>query len=190
MMDIDDYFRAAYNRVIVAGYLDEIKWCRDRPPFEKCTPEIFFREYVWCVLNAGMKEQIARKIFEKFMANKDPLVVGHLGKRKAIQRAMREYPNWFAAVQRSADPIEYLKTFPWIGDITKYHLARNIGFDCVKPDRHLVRLAEHFKFNSPLEMCEAIRELIPEKLGVIDVVLWRDCNIRQQQHQRTGDDGK
>jgi hypothetical protein len=147
--------------------------------FDKCTPEQFFNEYVWCVLNAGMKEQVARKIYERFMSMGNLETVGHLGKRAAIKRGLEEYPQWFRLLQSVPDKIEYLETLPWIGKITKYHLARNIGIDCVKPDRHLVKLAKSFGYETPLKMCEDIQRNVPyERLGTIDIILWRYCNLQ------------
>ena len=48
------YYRA-YKYVIDAGYEKEIVW-RDQIRFENITIDNFFREYVWTVLNAGMRE--------------------------------------------------------------------------------------------------------------------------------------
>jgi len=64
------------------------------------------------------------------------------------------------------------------GPITKYHLARNLGVDCVKPDRHLARLAERFGYGTPDAMCRAIQDELGGRLGTIDAVLWRYCNLR------------
>jgi thermostable 8-oxoguanine DNA glycosylase len=178
-MTLKEYYRLAHNRVVSAGYQSEINWCKDMVSFDNCTKELFFSEYVWCVLNAGMKEQVARKIYNKFMGVGNTDTIGHLGKRSAIKRGIVEHPQWFRELQGVQDKIEYLETLPWIGKITKFHLARNIGIDCVKPDRHLVRLANQMGFNSPLELCLEIQKSYPlERLGTIDVVLWRDCNLR------------
>jgi len=81
---------------------------------------------------------------------------------------------------RSFDPftgeavpnLEGIEQLPGIGPITKYHLARNLGFDCVKPDLHLVRLAEYFDFVDPLQMCSFLAGLHEERIGVIDLVLF------------------
>ena len=177
-MDLLEYYEHAQDRVISAGYQDEINYIRSLK-FEECTADRFFEEYVWCVLSSGMREQVVRKISDNYFEKRDPLVIGHLGKRKAIEIGSKKYVQWFEELHCSKEPIEYLQTLPYIGKTTKYHLARNIGIDCVKPDRHMVRLAEYFKFENPLEMCLEIQKFIPhEKLGIIDYILWRDCNLR------------
>lgn len=179
MTDIYNHYLRAHNRVVSAGYQSEINWCRDMTDISACTAEKFFEQYVWCVLNAGMKEQVAAKIYARYFETQNPETIGHLGKRAAIEEGAREYAWWFEELKTNSDKIEYLQSLPWIGPITKYHLARNIGIDCVKPDRHLVRLAKYYGFDSPLKMCEEIQRFVPyERLGTIDVILWRDCNLR------------
>ena len=177
--DIFKHYQNAHNRVVAAGYQSEINWCRDTADINNCSPEKFFEQYVWCVLNAGMKEQVASKIYARYFEKLDPKTIGHLGKRKAVEDGLKNYIKWCGECKGSDNPVEYLQSLPWIGPITKYHLARNIGIDCVKPDRHLVRLAKHYGFDSPLKMCEEIQRFVPyERLGTIDVILWRDCNLR------------
>lgn len=178
--DIIPFFVAANEHIIKEGYQWEIDFVRDIKPLEEQEDWYFYYQYVWVVLNAGMKEQIARKICDRFFEEKRFEVIGHLGKRDAIKEAALHYKEWFGKLKSfktQSARINYLETLPWIGPITKYHLARNIGIDTVKPDRHLVRLAKEFEFTSPLEMCTYISQLIPEKIGVIDLILWRYSNL-------------
>ncbi len=65
-----------------------------------------------------------------------------------------------------------LAELPYVGRITCFHLARNIGLlESVKPDLHLVRLASHWGFRDCVEMCESMRpDGMP--LGIVDLVLW------------------
>ncbi len=74
--------------------------------------------------------------------------------------------------------VAFLQTFPSIGPITSDHLAKNIGLDLVKPDRHLTRLSQAAGFTSPVDLCRAIADLTGDKLAVIDIVLWRYATIR------------
>lgn len=173
-----------YNQALTylwdTPYRAEIEWCRNRSSFSEVTPETFLLEYVYVVLNAGMKEQVARKIFEKFRERMNPAIIGHPKKREAVRAALRNYEEWFESLKAASDKIEYLDSLPWIGPITKYHLARNLGIDTVKPDRHLKRLADRFGFSSPMEMCIDIQRRLcgKENLGTIDVILWRYCNLK------------
>ena len=56
-------------------------------------------------------------------------------------------------------------------------LAGNGRLEYAKPDRHLIRLAEKYGFNDVQAMCEYLAQLDNERIGVIDVVLWRYCNM-------------
>ena len=182
MDDLIEYYSTAKKFILSTEYKYEYEWCEKRPPFEQTDSSTFFKEYVYVVLNAGMREQVARKIFNRFIhSNHDFSIIGHKGKREAIKVACGDYTTWYKDLKCIEDDrarIEYLKKLPWIGDITKYHLARNIGIDTVKPDRHLVRLAEQFGFKTPMDMCLKIQESTHERLGVIDVILWRSCNLK------------
>lgn len=176
-MEPTQFFIKANEYLCSHGYEWEIEYVRSIKPLNEQDSITFFREYVWVVLNAGMREQVARNIFNKFMEKMDLDKIRHIGKRSAIRSAIYEYEKWFEQLQKSENKIEFLDTLPWIGPITKYHLARNIGIDTVKPDRHLVRLAEGYGYKTPLELCQEIQKTIPEKLGVIDLILWRYCNL-------------
>jgi hypothetical protein len=68
-----------------------------------------------------------------------------------------------------------LRKLPFIGPVTSYHLAKNLGIDVVKRDRHLVRLAVHLGFSSAEEMCGAFGDQVGEPISVVDIVLWRYC---------------
>ena len=181
--DLMQFFYTAYAYVVDAGYKHEIYWC-DRVRFETTTIDDFFREYVWAVLNAGMREQAARSIFQKYMETMDTTTIRHEGKRKAIEHVLDNCKVYYDQLLSSDDKIEWFASLSWIGHITKYHLARNLGIDAVKPDRHLVRLAEQFGYETPLKMCEAIHEETSERIGVVDVILWRYCNLRPNYIQK------
>jgi hypothetical protein len=71
------------------------------------------------------------------------------------------------------EPISALQVLPFIGPITSWHLAKNLGMDVVKPDRHLVRVPSALGFSSAQEVCVAISNLVREPLKVVDLVLWR-----------------
>jgi len=159
------------------GYRDEIEVVRNRQ-FRDQTPKTFLIEYVYVVLNAGMKNQVAEQIFGNFMRNDmDPGQINHEGKRKAIEQALEESEKWFSGLHAAHDKLGYIGTLPWMGDITKYHLARNLGLDYAKPDRHLVRVAKVFGFKEVQLMCRHISSETRDPVGVVDVVIWRYCNL-------------
>ena len=174
----------ARTTIIVDGYQDEIDYVRNIKPISEQKEADFFREFVWVVLNAGMKEQIARKIFDKYFDScGDSSVIGHKGKRDAIEQGFVYSKKWFEHLQllhTTQSQLNFFESLPWVGPITKYHLARNLGIDCVKPDRHLVNWAKRLGYVSPYDMCRDIQYFMDdpqEKLGVIDVILWRYCNL-------------
>src|SRR6202011_3360269 len=65
------------------------------------------------------------------------------------------------------DPISALRRLPYIGGITVYHLAKNLGADVVKPDRHLVRLAASQGFCDVQTLCSSIAKETGDPLRVV-----------------------
>jgi len=187
------YFETALAYV-TKHYPDELKYVEQRK-FSSITAFIFFEEYVFVVLNSGMKYKVAMKMYKNFMKNADLNTIGHLGKRKAIGEAMHNYADWFLKLQATEDKLAFLDSLPFIGKVTKYHLARNLGLDYAKPDRHLVRLAQiskyacaekkckcagkgerviycTCKFNCVADMCSALATKFNLRIGTVDFVLW------------------
>jgi hypothetical protein len=46
--------------------------------------------------------------------------------------------------------------FPMIGPVTSFNLAKNIGLDVAKADRHLSRLAANVGFSDVPSLCRCI----------------------------------
>lgn len=178
-MKTDD-FLALIVRLVDLGYEKEIQWQREVKP---CTNhQDFFCESCWVILNSGMKEQIARIIWDrikKAFADRVDIstVFKHEGKVKAIKWLDANSIEAFKNYQLAEDKLAYLETIPFIGKITKYHLAKNLGHDVVKPDRHLVRIAEQYN-TTPDELCERLASETGEKKCVVDIVIWRACNLK------------
>ena len=164
-------------------------------PLNDINPRFFFEQYAFVVLCSYWKEQYARKEWEKYLQSGDFSVISNRRKREAIQNMLPVYNEKFRELVVAENKLDYLQTLYMIGEVTRCHLARNIGIDCVKPDRHMTRLAlEQGYIPFPLkprrvsvleqweaatQMCTDIREDIggAEKLGTIDVILWRGCNL-------------
>ena len=193
------FFNKAERFVRSNGFAWEIDACDRRPSFHTFTDQQFLREYAWVVFNSGMKNRIVMqrwdalsKAFRFFDVHRiqcaHPAVLkealnifGNYAKVNAVLEVAREVEaKWLYIKERILqDPLPVLDGFPFIGPVTKFHLARNLGFDYIKPDRHLVRLG--LKFNmTAVEFCEAIHQETGRRLGTVDVILWRYCEQNGQ----------
>ena len=182
------------------GYEDEILW-QSNLSFDDLDESTFLNELAWVILSSGMKEQVIRKIFDrislcffnwesakKIVKNKQRCyrkgtnVLKHKGKISAIiQSAEIVDAAGFDKIKKKirANPIETLKTFSYIGDITVYHLAKNIGLSVAKPDRHLVRIANMEGFGDVQNFCREISKLSGDSVPVVDIVFWRFANLQR-----------
>jgi len=172
-MSLLNFYKKAKEYCIRKGYQKEIDMVGSRV-FDDQTPDDLLREYVFVVCNSGMKNQVAQGIFNNYMVY-GVSAIKHPGKHDAVERAEAEYKQWFEHLQHSACRITYLVSLPFIGNITKYHLARNLGIDVAKPDRHLTRLAIIFHYDDVQEMCKYLSDKTGDRIGTVDVVLWRYC---------------
>ena len=182
----------AFAREYYGEEVDRISSVR----LEDVTPEFFFREYVWVVHATGFSakavgkfmprllpaygqwDRCGREMFRRVMSRVKP-VCNNPQKAKAVhstaQRLVKElrdtpWDEWRAA---NLSDVHRLSELPYIGNITKFHLGRNVGLlDCVKPDLHLVRMAEHWGFPDCEEMCREMRGSDDVPLGIVDLVVW------------------
>lgn len=177
-MNADNYFYLK-NQLIESGYADEIDWQTNLQPVTD--PIVFRNEAIFVILNSGMKAQIALQIWHKVKKaigdhSDISKVFGHAGKVKAINTILVNYTNMFYQYEDCLEKIEFLESLPYIGKITKYHLAKNLGLDVVKPDRHLVRIAALYNTTCD-KLCENISKNTGDKVSVVDIVLWRCANL-------------
>jgi hypothetical protein len=175
----NDLYLQLKQRIIDLGYQDEIDWASSIKPCENSLN--FFMEYSWVVLCSGMKEQIARKIWHKILSaiengKNASDVFGHKGKATAIDTMRHRRLERFTEYQKSQDKLSFLQSLPWIGPITKYHLAKNLGLECIKPDRHLVRIAAS-EGKTPNELCQQLSGETGDRLVLVDTVIWRSANL-------------
>ena len=180
MLNVIAFYKKAKNIVIEEGFKNEFKNYQNLQ-LQKITPKEFFDEYVHVVLNSGMKYQVAEIIKER--AYREGFqTIGHTGKRKAIMKmekkdSAKKCLKKLKNLDTIDEKLDYLESLPYIGTITKYHLAKNLGIDIAKPDRHLVRLAKKFDYDDVQEFCEHISKKTGDKVTVIDVILWRYSNL-------------
>lgn len=177
-------FEEMKAKVIAAGYGDEIKF------YEKMKPcadaDTFFREYMWVVLSAGMKNQIARQIESRIIEALDrgePVssAFHHKSKARAIEYVRELKTELFEVWQSFGEHgemarLRWLKTLPWIGEITCFHLAKNLGLDVGKPDRHLQRIAASYG-DSVCGLCDRLAKQTGLRVATVDLIIWRAANL-------------
>lgn len=188
----------AKERVIEAGYADEIDW-QEEVVFADLDEPTFLRESAWVVLSAGFRETIVRRRFgavtkafldwssaELIMTKREScrsnalLAFGNQKKINAILRivelvATKGIDTIQKEIERSGT--EFIQELPFMGQITARHLAKNLGVVMVKPDRHLARMAITTGYETADEMCRTIGAIVGDSLSVIDIVMWRYATI-------------
>ncbi len=201
---IDAYVEAKVS-IVEEGFGHEIDW-QYRLCFDSVSESQFLEELAWVVLNSGMRESVVRARFasvaESFRYWESAAVVAandtwcreaalghfaHVGKIEAILSAARRVDS--VGFQTIRDSIieqgaRYLESFEYLGPVTSIHLAKNLGLDLVKPDRHLCRVAEAAGYGSPEEMCKVISTATGDRLGIIDLVIWRYATVTRDYCQK------
>ncbi len=179
--DLLKHYKKAYD-FVSENFPEDISW-QNSVKFANITPKYFFEQYVWVVLVSGFKASIVQKIYEKWSKNpKKFSAIRHPLKKKAIKKTSENYRRLFNELKTkktNSERLEYLVTLPHIGNITKYHLAKNLGIDVAKPDVHLERIMKKFGFDDVQEMCNVIKKKTRHKISVIDIVLWRYAEQRK-----------
>ena len=180
LLDNLELFNELIARLDSAGYAEgDIRWAENTKP--PANADEFATETVFVICNSGMKHTIARKIFDKCMAaiaagDSCATVFGHQGKAEAMDHIWAKREELFQGFLAADDKIEFCQTIPWIGGITRFHLAKNFGAQVAKPDVHLVRVAERHATN-PQELCERISAASGYKINTVDLILWRACAV-------------
>jgi hypothetical protein len=194
-----DSYAIARQYVIDNGFLGEISWQQSRN-VETVTETEFLSQFAWVVLAAGFRDSVVRRKFPAIVcafrtfSSADEIarnevachaaamaVFGNRRKIAAILTATKRVASeGFRGVKAKLTDgdIPYLQTFPFMGPATSYHLAKNLGMDVVKPDRHLLRIACVAGYDSPEAMCRDISSTVGESLPVVDLVLWRYATLK------------
>ena len=187
-------FDEARAHIEESGRSWELEWQRSRRSTEFNESDLL-RETAWVVLCSGFRESIVRRVFDQFslcfcdwesaseiVANEAAcrltalLLINNSRKVDAIIAVARRVEEWGYENLNHAimsDPIAQFRAFPFIGPVTCWHLAKNLGFEVAKPDRHLSRLSLAFGFRDAHHLCAAIAEAAGESVDVVDIVLWR-----------------
>jgi hypothetical protein len=188
------FYAAAKNRLGESVFEAEIKWHASRS-LNDFTERDLLREAAWVILCSGFRESVVRNSFSfislcfcewesaaLISANSEvcrATALAAFGNQRKIDAIISAalYINevGFESFRREIveDPLSTLRRLPYIGEVTVYHLAKNLGADVAKPDRHLVRLAASQGFCDVHSLCSTIAKETGDPLRVVDVILWR-----------------
>lgn len=193
------YLRAKHL-VLAAGFGQEIVCCVPSP-FLEISEQDFLREAAWVILSVGMRENVIKKKFSAVSASfqnwaSSKSIVddsencvrealshyGHVGKIGAILYLCKilsevEFDDWLASL--FLDPINSFREFPFFGEAAARHLAKNLGFNVPKPDRHLTRIALSHGYLSVDQFCMEIARSVGDPIRVVDSVLWRFATLNR-----------
>ncbi len=198
----DQQLRFAYlncrNWIASSGYKDDIV-CQGSRSFDLVTQQDLAREFVFVLLNSGMSSKVIDKVWPEFrrilgdFKNLDNIVRGrrHLepkllilfGNKKKVDGIfkgldiIKQLPFEYFRYKIVSNGIHELERLPFIGPVTVYHLAKNLGIQVAKPDRHLVRIAEASGFDDVQDFCNHVSSLTGDKVAVVDIVLWHWASI-------------
>jgi hypothetical protein len=189
-------FKAAYS-YMRRERPDELAWGKkvSSDTYRKLSARRFMMDYVWVVYAAGFRvetleglwprlrrayaqfdlEQVAamrsaRDVLSVF-GNKRKLACVLKGARMISREGFVPFKNRIA--REGADGLICL---PGIGEITKNHLARNIGLAAIgKGDIWIVRLAKAVGTSDWSAMLDYLARRNKLSPGTVDLVLWRFC---------------
>jgi len=189
-----ELYRSAFEYVNSQALQHEIQWQRDLHFNEFSEPE-FLRESAWVILCSGFRESAVRRAFDHISlafcdweSASSIVAAGDACVRVASAR-FRNDRKLNAILQVStrinsigfgefknqvlAKRIDVLTTLPYIGKVTGWHLAKNLGLDVAKPDRHLLRLCSALQYCCVDHLCAALSDVVGEAPKVVDLILWR-----------------
>ena len=188
------FFSKACSYVEEAGLSGEVARQREAD-FTEFTESQLLREHAWVALCSGFRESAVRRAFdhvslcfcdwesaeaivaagEVCCATAASTFANRLKLRSIFAAAKYINDIGFDEFKRSVltDPINRLQALPFIGPVTSWHLAKNLGLDVVKPDRHLVRVSEHLGFQSADDLCRELAATTGEQAKVVDLIVWR-----------------
>ena len=184
--------------VLERGFEAELDWQESVHEMNFSETDLL-REGAWVILSSGMNERVIRNKFsaltqafhhwsraEKIILNRESCrrralkLFRHQRKIDAIlDLADRIYLHGFDGIRKRIieEGAAYLKSFEYIGPVTCFHLAKNLGIPVAKPDRHLSRIASLSGFSSVQDLCVEVSNLTGDSVSVVDLVLWRFATL-------------
>ena len=199
LRDLARAYLLAKSYVVGRGFEEELAW-QEACCMNTVSEDVFLREASWVVLSAGMREAVVRTVFREmsqiFGGWTDPSwIATH---RKACRRqalAAFNHPGKIDAIIDISDTVRRdghtpildaarrdgptaFAQLPFIGSVTAFHLAKNLGFQVAKPDRHLCRVADHCGYDEPGDLCGDLGAFLDEPVAVVDLVIWRFATLK------------
>lgn len=170
-------FRQLEAALRAAGYGPTIDWSENVQP--ATTAEEFAAEAIYVICNSGLHNRVAGPIAVRCLAAlavgaSATTVFGHPGKSAAIDTIWRDRDELISRYLAQNDKVNVLEELPWIGPVTKHHLAKNLGADTAKPDVHLERLARRDRTTTQT-LCRRLARQTGYRVATIDTILWRAC---------------
>jgi hypothetical protein len=159
------------------GYGETIEWSESIQPPK--TAEEFAEEAIYVICNSGMAVTVGAYLAMRCMdalksGHSATSVYGHPGKAPAIDALWQARQLHFDGYRAARSKLEFLQQLPWIGPVTRHHLAKNLGADEAKPDVHLERLARRDK-TTTRTLCRRLARQTGYRVATIDTILWRAC---------------
>lgn len=176
---------------------DDLNWAEGITPttFEDMDAQTFLAEYCWVVYAAGFRVSTFQQKFDALTRAFHAFDIEKLSRMNSVRSALsvinhklkaesflkgakqiyREgFSNFKARLRNNG--IDTLKELPYIAEITRKHLARNIGLmDVAKDDIRLTRLAKEFEAPSVEILTSFLAREFRTRKGVVDLVLWYYC---------------
>ena len=193
-MAATDLYWSAKNYVVAQGFEAELRWQESLTPAEFTETDLL-RESAWVILCSGFREAVVRRIFDYIslcFCDWESADVIHKHRIHCRALALSRFGNTrkVDAIVATSDyvieagfeqfkecvlsrPVETLQLLPYIGEVTTYHLAKNLGIPTAKPDRHLNRMAASMGFDSAHQLCDELANATGDAIQLVDLVLWR-----------------
>ena len=195
-MSLIDVFRKA-ERFVKYNYSDDLKdvyyFLNINP--DEISKEFFFRQYTHVVYCSGFRWAVVKEKWPQLQEayydfdyikvnwNREQVkkaaqkIINHKAKINAMLEMAATLSEWNqeyfkSYIQLAKKNIDAFEGLPYIGKVTKYHLGICMGFNVIKPDTHIQRLADHYRL-SPFEMCETLSNQTGHPIRIIDAILWR-----------------
>ncbi len=170
-------FRRLEQAVREAGFGPSIEWSERIEPPKSATE--FASATIYVIIHGGMANAVAVHIYARCLAalaakGSADRVYGHSGKAAAIDHIWNDREALFQSYQAAEDKLLFLALLPFIGPVTRLHLAKNLGADIAKPDVHLERLARAEK-TTTAKLCRRLALQTGHRVATIDTILWRAC---------------